>query len=68
MKIERNLEWEPNFDNQIDIEEGDFTITLTKKEVEIECNWDYGYGGRGTERMSISLEQLENLIKELKAS
>jgi hypothetical protein len=68
MKIDRNLEWEPNFDNQIDIEEGDFTITLTKKEVEIECNWDYGYDGRGTERMSITLEQLENLIKELKSS
>lgn len=68
MKINRNLEWEPNFDNQIDIEEGDFTITLTKKEVEIKCNWDYGYGGRGTERMSMTLEQLENLIKELKSS
>lgn len=68
MKIDRHLEWEPNFDNQIDIEECDFTITLTKKEVEIECNWDYGYGGSGTERMRMSLEQLENLIKELKAS
>lgn len=68
MKIKKYLEWEPNFDNQIDIEEGDFTITLTKKEVEIECRWDYGYVGRGTEIMSMSLEQLENLIKELKDS
>jgi len=59
MKIDRNLEWEPNFDNQIDIEKGDFTITLTKKKIEIEC---------GTERMSMTLEQLENLIKELKSS
>lgn len=68
MEIVKNLEWEPNFDNQINIEEGDFTITLTKKQIEIECNWDYGYGGRGIEVMSISLEQLENLIKELKDS
>ena len=68
MEIDKNLEWEPNFDNQIDIEEGYFTITLTKKEVEIECSWDYGFGGRGTERMTMTLEQLEDLIKELRAS
>jgi len=58
MKIDRNLEWEPSFSNQIEIEKGDFTIILTKKEIEIEC---------GTERMSMTLEQLENLIKELKS-
>ena len=59
MKIDRNLQWEPSFDNEIHIEKGDFTIILTKKEIEIEC---------GAERMSMTLEQLENLIKELKSS
>ena len=68
MEIDKNLEWEPSFDNQIDIEEGHFTITLTKKAVEIECNWDYGHGGKGVEIMSMGLEKLENLIKELKDS
>lgn len=68
MKINKYLEWEPNFNNEIEIEDDTFTITITKKEVEIECNWDYGYGGRGTERMTVDLSILENLIKQLKNS
>jgi hypothetical protein len=68
MKIDKYLKWEPNSTNEIHIEERDFTITLTKKDVEIECSWDNGYDGRGTETMSMTLEQLENLIKELKNS
>lgn len=65
MKINKYLDWEPNFNNEIDIEDGAFTITLKKDEVEIECSWDYGYGGRGSERMTIDLAELKKLIEEL---
>ena len=68
MEIEKNLEWFPSFENQIDIKEKTFTITIKQKELEIECDWDYGYGGRGTERMYLDLELLENLIAELRRS
>jgi hypothetical protein len=66
--VEKHLEWEPSFDNQIDIEDDTFTITLKKDEIEIECSWDYGWAGRGTERMFIPISKLEALIKELKDS
>ena len=59
MQINRNLQWEPTFGNQIEIEKGEFTITLTKQEIQIEC---------GTENIIMTLEQLENLINELKSS
>jgi len=68
MKITKKLDWEPNFNNEIDIEDGDFTISLNKKEVYIECSWDYGYGGRGIESVTIPLDKLEQLIEELKNS
>ena len=68
MKIEKHLEWAPSFDNQIDIEEGTFSIWLTKKEVEVMCSWDYRWGGRGTETMVIPLEVLKELIKEIEDS
>jgi hypothetical protein len=67
-KIEKHLTWEPDFANQIDIEDDTFTVTLKKDEVEIECSWDYGWGGRGTERMYIPLAELKALIKELEES
>jgi hypothetical protein len=66
--IEKHLTWEPDFANQIDIEDDPFTITLKKDEVEIECSWDYGWGGSGTERMYIPLAELKALIKELEES
>jgi len=68
MKIEKNLDYEPTFKNQITVEDKEFTITLEKEDVEIECSWDYGYGGRGTETMFIKLEVLKDLIKELEES
>lgn len=67
-KIEKHLDWEPNFANQIDIEDGTFTVTVKKDEVEIECCWDYGWDGRGSERMFISLAELKTLIKEIEES
>ena len=68
MKVEKHLDWHPRIDNEIWIEEGDFTITLKKDEVEIECSWDYGYGGGGTEYISIPLSRLKELIEELEKS
>ncbi len=77
-KVEKHLDWEPSFPNQIDIIETgtrkafrsnvEFTVTLKKDEVEIECSWDYGWEGRGSERMFIPLAQLKELIAELEAS
>jgi hypothetical protein len=67
MDIEKNLTWHPSFNNQIDIKDGNFEVTLTSAEDEIEivCDWDYGYGGRGTERIALSRKLLESLLKEL---
>jgi hypothetical protein len=36
MKIDKYLDWEPNFNNEINIEDGTFNITIKKDEVEIE--------------------------------
>ena len=40
MIINKFLDWELAFNNEIDIEDGTFNITIKKDEVEIECCWD----------------------------
>ena len=43
-----------------------FQITLKQGcDVEIEFAWDHGYGGRGTERVSIPVQQLKDLLNEI---
>lgn len=68
MNINKHLNWEPSFRNEINIEEKCFTITIKKDEVEIDCIWDYGYGGRGSESMCIPLAKFKELIAELEQS
>ena len=70
MEIERHI-WQPNFPNEIWIKEkisrqDRFTIILKQgADIEIEFDWDYGYAGRGTERMTIPVKVLTDLLKEL---
>ena len=68
MKIEKHLDWAPNFKNQIDISIDTFDITITNERIEIDCIWDYGCGGRGHEYMTIPLAELKLLIEELEQS
>jgi hypothetical protein len=67
--IERH-DWQPSFKNEIWIidkrRDHSFTITLKQEEeVEIEFEWDYGWGGRGSERMTIPIQQLKDLLNEI---
>ena len=68
MKIIKNLNWEPHFKNEIQIEDKSFSIILNKKEMEIMCSWNYGAGGSGAEYFSIPLNQLKTLITDLEKS
>jgi len=73
LKIEKHLDWEPSFRNEIWITKNDkdceFMVTLKNDhDIEIEFSWDYGYGGRGSERMRIPLQTLKDLLKELEDS
>lgn len=69
LKIERH-EWQPSWPNEIHITDKRrqecFTIYFKQNsDVEIEFEWDHGYGGRGSESMSIPIELLKNIIKEI---
>ena len=68
MEIIKNLNWEPHFKNEIQIEDKSFSITINRKEMEIMCSWDYGFTGRGAEYFCIPLNQLKTLIAELEKS
>lgn len=69
LTIEKH-KWQPDFKDETWIidkrKQEEFQITLKQDEdIEIEFSWDYGYGGRGTERMTIPVELLKELIAEL---
>lgn len=73
IEIEKHLDWKPNFKNEIWIEyktkSHNFSITLKEGEdIDIEFNWDYSHSGRGSERMSLPVQLLKDLIKELEES
>lgn len=68
------IKWEYDFARELRekknetwiIDKREFQITLKQGEdIEIEFMWDYGYGGRGTERMTIPVQVLKDLISEL---
>lgn len=70
LKIERH-NWQPAFKNEIWImdtnTDREFTITLKEEsDIEIDIVWDYGYACRGSERMSIPVDTLLNLLNNLK--
>ena len=69
IKIERN-KWQPTWPDETCIidkrKQEQFQITLKQGEdIEIEFDWDYGFGGRGTERMTIPVKLLRELLDEL---
>lgn len=73
LEVEKYLNWEPSFKNEIWIsdkrKQHRFTITLKKGEdIEVEFNWDYGNAGSGNERTYIPAQLLKDLISELEAS
>jgi len=69
LEIEKH-KWEPDFRDETWItdkrRQEEFQITLKQGEdIEIEFNWDYGFGGRGSERTSIPVQLLKDLLAEL---
>lgn len=70
LKVDKHI-WQPDFPNETWItderKQDRFQITLKQgsEDIEIEFDWDYGYGGRGSERMSIPIQLLKDLISEL---
>jgi hypothetical protein len=63
LKIDKYLDWK---DPVIYLVDGVFNIEIYKDKIEIECDWDYGWAGRGSETITIQLDILFDLIKEIK--